>query len=65
MKQEENDKETKQFLDDQEKRVKAEMLGYKEDCLNELVEPAMYDDCDDISMEMRPGVGGSQSSLFV
>jgi hypothetical protein len=28
-------------------------------CLKQLIEPSLYDDTTDISIELRPGVGGS------
>ena len=37
----------------------------EEPCLEQLIEPSLYDDYNDFSMELRPGVGGSESALFV
>lgn len=66
MKAEKNiDKETLEFVVDEEKKIGEQLAELEGACLNGLIEPDLYDDYTEITMELRPAVGGSESSLFV
>lgn len=61
----EKDKETQDFVREEESKTIEELKSIEAPCLEQLIEPSLYDDYNDISLELRPGVGGSESSLFV
>ena len=37
----------------------------KDKCIELLIPPDLYDDVTEVTLEFRPGAGGTESSLFV
>ena len=60
----EKDIETHELLDEEMENSEDLLEEVEAKAIELLVPPDQYDDCNSINIEIRPGVGGSESSLF-
>ena len=58
------DRDERQFAQEEILNEKSNFTQLSQEAVFELIPQDEYDDCSSITVEVRPGVGGSESSLF-
>eukprot|EP01016_Furgasonia_blochmanni_P045754 TRINITY_DN6499_c0_g2_i2.p1 TRINITY_DN6499_c0_g2~~TRINITY_DN6499_c0_g2_i2.p1 ORF type:complete len:437 (-),score=90.95 TRINITY_DN6499_c0_g2_i2:27-1337(-) len=58
------DKETIEFAEEEIKNTEKQLDQIEDEAVELLIPKERYDSCDSITVEIRPGVGGTESALF-
>lgn len=59
-----NDEEMLEIIEEEFQNNKEELKRIEQEAIDNLIVQDKYDLCNDITIEIRAGVGGSESSLF-